>query len=134
MADIAPDELTKVILLNSGAEAVEAAAKLARVATRRIPLYHLEGSFHGKTFGALSLTDASLFREPFIPLFSNIKRLSRTGREEAANAIRIGQPAGVILEPVQGEGGIFELSSDYPAASWPCRPASAGVRRLPARH
>jgi putrescine aminotransferase len=113
VASIVPDGLTKAMLLNSGAEAVEAAAKLARVATGRAPLFHLEGSFHGKTFGALSLTDAPLFREPFMPLLPSIQRLSRTDVEQAVRAIRVGRPAGVILEPVQGEGGVFELSSDY---------------------
>jgi putrescine aminotransferase len=113
VAALAPEPLEKVMLLNSGAEAVEAAAKLARVATARARLCHLEGSFHGKTFGALSLTDASLFREPFAPLLPHVKRLSRTDLVEAATAIRVGRPAGVILEPVQGEGGVFELSPEY---------------------
>ncbi|HEU5321986.1 MAG TPA: aminotransferase class III-fold pyridoxal phosphate-dependent enzyme, partial [Methylomirabilota bacterium] len=113
VAGLAPPGLSKVMLLNSGAEAVEAGVKLARVATGRSGLHHLEGSFHGKTAGALSLTDASLFREPFLPLLPGITRLSRTDAEEAAAAIRAERPAAVILEPVQGEGGVFELSVAY---------------------
>jgi putrescine aminotransferase len=62
LAEFAPGPLTKVMLLNSGAAAVEAAIKLARVVTGRVVMAHLAGSFHGKSTGALSLTDAALFR------------------------------------------------------------------------
>ncbi|MFE4625564.1 ABC transporter permease [Streptomyces mirabilis] len=63
------------MLLNSGAEAVEAAIKLARARTGRVPLAHLAGSFHGKTVGALSLTDATLFRDGLGPLLPEVVRL-----------------------------------------------------------
>jgi putrescine aminotransferase len=113
LAGIAPPGLSKVMLLNSGAEAVEAAIKLARVATGRTAMMHLANSFHGKTTGALSLTDAEVFRGPFQPLLSDVHRLDRTDPAEAAEQISRARPAAVFAEPVQGEGGVFELSADY---------------------
>lgn len=68
VASIAPQGLSKVMLLSSGTEAVEAAIKLARAKTGRQTIIHLEGAYHGKTMGALSLTDAAIFRQPFAPL------------------------------------------------------------------
>ena len=113
LAAIAPEGLSKVMLLNSGAEAVEAALKLARLATGRTAVLHLEGSFHGKTTGALSLTDAALFRERCEPLLPGSSRLDRDDPEAAAASIRAARPAAVFVEPVQGEGGVFELRPDY---------------------
>ncbi len=113
IAGIAPTGLTKVMLLNSGAETVEAAIKLSRAATGRTPVCHLEGSFHGKTLGALSLTDAACLREPFRPLLAEVVRLSRSHSRAAANVIRGLRPAAVFVEPIQGEGGVFELGAEY---------------------
>lgn len=113
LAGIAPAGLSKVMLLNSGAEAVEAAIKLARVSTGRSGVLHLSGSFHGKTTGALSLTDAELFRGPFQPLLPEVGRLDRTDAAAAADQIRAVRPAAVFAEPVQGEGGVFPLATDY---------------------
>jgi putrescine aminotransferase len=113
LAEAAPPELSKIMFLNSGAECVEAAAKLARIATSRTALLYLEKSYHGKTFGALSLTDAELFRRPFMPLMPDFERISRSDAASASLAILELRPAGVFVEPIQGEGGIFELADDY---------------------
>jgi putrescine aminotransferase len=113
LAEAAPPELSKIMFLNSGAESVEAAAKLARIATSRTTLLYLEKSYHGKTFGALSLTDAELFRRPFMPLMPDFRRISRSDANSASATIRELRPAAVFAEPIQGEGGIFELADDY---------------------
>ncbi|MGW1805485.1 aspartate aminotransferase family protein [Streptomyces sp. NPDC002078] len=116
LATSAPSGLDKVMLLNSGAEAVEAAIKLARARTGRVPLAHLAGSFHGKTVGALSLTDATLFRDGLGPLLPGVVRLPRNDADGAAEMIRRHRPAAVFAEPVQGEGGVHPLAPEYGAA------------------
>ncbi|MGW6457503.1 aspartate aminotransferase family protein [Streptomyces sp. NPDC055078] len=116
LAALAPAGLDKVMLLNSGAEAVEAAIKLARARTGRVPLAHLTGSFHGKTAGALSLTDAPLFRDGLGPLLPGVIRLGRDDAGAAAELIRRHRPAAVFAEPVQGEGGVHPLTPAYAGA------------------
>ena len=102
---IAPGKLSRVFLCNSGTEAVEAAIKLARYTTGRTGFICAMRSYHGRTMGALSATYNPKYREKFQPLvpgfefvpFNNIEKLaSAAGPETAA----------VILEPVQGEGGV----------------------------
>jgi putrescine aminotransferase len=113
LARLAPEGLSKVMLLNSGAEAVEAAIKLARATTGRPGLLHLAGSFHGKTMGALSLTDDRRLRSSFTPLLPEVRRISRADAAAAVEAIVSARPAAVFVEPVQGEGGVFEVGGDY---------------------
>ena len=110
LAGLAPDGLEKVMFLNSGAEAVEAAIKLARATTGRPGLAHLAGSYHGKTAGALSLTDAAAFRRQVGPLLPGVLRLPRDDPGRAAELIAEHQPAAVFFEPVQGEGGVHPLA------------------------
>ncbi|MEH2500345.1 putrescine aminotransferase [Bradyrhizobium sp. AZCC 1678] len=110
---VVPMKSPKVMLLNSGAEATEAAAKLARAATGRPLLLHLEKSYHGKTFGALSLTDAELFRRPFVPLLPFTQAVSRSDITAAVAAIRSSKPAAIFVEPVQGEGGVYEIAPEF---------------------
>jgi putrescine aminotransferase len=113
VADIAPSGLSKVMLLTSATEAAEAAAKLARAATSRALLFHLEGSYHGHTLGALSLSDAARVRAPFLPLLPQVKCLSRTESEAVVATIRSLRPAAVVVEPIQAEGGVFEVAVGY---------------------
>jgi putrescine aminotransferase len=113
VASIAPPGLSKVMLLNSGTEAVEAAVKLARAATGRTGLAYVEGSFHGKTFAALSLTDAAIFRRRCEPLIPDVQRLSRSDIASAVAAIETQRPAALFVEPIQGEGGVFEMAFDW---------------------
>lgn len=98
----------KVFLCNSGSEAVEAAIKFARRLGRtqgRTELLAFEGAFHGRTLGALSLTWKAAYREPFEPLVPDA-RFCPWGDLDAA-AERIGpRTAAVVVEPVQGEGGV----------------------------
>ncbi len=113
MASMAPIEIEKFMLLNSGSEAVEAAIKLARIATKRSTVMYLEKSYHGKTQGALSVTDSPIFRDPIPNFVTQTQKISRTDSEEAFSDILSVKPAAVIMEPIQGEGGIFELSQEY---------------------
>ena len=86
---------------NSGAEAVEAALKWARKATGRTEIVALDGSFHGRTFGALSVTGQPAKRAAFEPLVPG----ARFGLETSGPAT-----AAILLEPVQGEGGVHPLT------------------------
>lgn len=113
LAGMAPEGLSKVMLLNSGAEAVEAALKLAKAHTGRSKVVYLEKSYHGKTLGALSVTDAPLFRRDFVAEHALAVRASRSDGRLAAELILREAPAAVILEPIQGEGGIHELGAEF---------------------
>jgi acetylornithine/N-succinyldiaminopimelate aminotransferase len=88
---------------NSGAEAVEAALKWARKATGRTEVVALDGSFHGRTFGALSVTGQPAKRAAFEPLVPG----ARFGLEHVGAST-----AAILLEPVQGEGGVHPLSRE----------------------
>jgi acetylornithine/succinyldiaminopimelate/putrescine aminotransferase len=89
---------------NSGAEAVEAALKWARKATDRTEIVALDGSFHGRTFGALSVTGQPAKRAAFEPLVPGARfGLEHVGPETAA----------ILLEPVQGEGGVRPLTLEF---------------------
>jgi acetylornithine/N-succinyldiaminopimelate aminotransferase len=93
---------------NSGTEAIEAAIKWARKATEKTELVALEGSFHGRTMGALSITGQPSKRAPFEPLIPG----ARFATPETL-ADHVGpQTAAIFLEPVQGEGGVRPLSEE----------------------
>ena len=102
---------SRVIFSNSGAEAVDAALKLVRTARPKAKrLLTFERGFHGKTFGALSVTPNEEFQAPFRPLLPDVEVLPYGDVEALERAIVAVGPdnvAGVILEPVQGEGGVI---------------------------
>ncbi len=113
LAHIAPGDLDTSFFGNSGAEANEGALKLARLATGRRRLLHAEGSFHGKTFGALSVTDNRRFRSPFRPLLKGCKKVPFGALEPLESALASRDVAAFIVEPVQGEGGVVVPPKDY---------------------
>jgi acetylornithine/succinyldiaminopimelate/putrescine aminotransferase len=94
---------------NSGAEAVEAALKIARKHQRnagrpeRTGFVALEGSFHGRTMGALSVTHTEKYRAPFGPLLAGVSFVPVGDEAALERAIAEGSPAALILEPIQGE-------------------------------
>jgi predicted acetylornithine/succinylornithine family transaminase len=90
---------------NSGAESVEAALKWARKATGRTELVALDGSFHGRTFGALSVTGQPQKRAAFEPLVPGARFATPATLAERVGA----NTAAILLEPVQGEGGVHPL-------------------------
>jgi LysW-gamma-L-lysine/LysW-L-ornithine aminotransferase len=100
-----PENLTRVFFCNSGAEANEAAIKFARKATGRQNIVAFTGSFHGKTFGALSATWNQKYRKPFEPLVQTVKFAPYGNAQKARESIDE-SVAAVIVEPIQGEGGI----------------------------
>ncbi|MGQ9735522.1 MAG: aspartate aminotransferase family protein [Thermaceae bacterium] len=105
LAELTPEGLSMVFFGNSGAEAVEAAFKLARIYTGKPGIITTQGGFHGKTFGALSLTPKPEYQDPVRPLVPGVKAVPYGDLEALEEAIDE-DTAAVILEPVQGEGGI----------------------------
>jgi len=115
--------MDRVFFTNSGAEAVEGALKLARLAARKraveagssapqTGILALEESFHGRTFGALSVTGPAKYREPFAPLLDGVcfVRFNDLADLEAKFDATIGA---IILEPIQGEAGIHAVSEAF---------------------
>jgi putrescine aminotransferase len=105
LAALAPAGLERVYFGCTGAEAVETALKLARANGKR-RVIAMSGGFHGKTLGALSVTDRLSFRLPFKPLLEGIDRVPYGDPDALRAALADGPPACVIVEPVQGEGGV----------------------------
>ena len=104
LATLAPGDLSVVYFSNSGAEAVDGALKTARKFTGRSVMVTFDGAFHGDTFGALSVGGNPLYKEPFGPLLSDVMLLPFD--DESALSRIDGSVAAVIVEPVQGEGGV----------------------------
>ena len=102
---IAPSGLSQVFLNNSGTEAVEAAIKFARKFTGKKGMVAMNGSYHGKSYGSLSVTFNPKYRKPFEPLLSNVA-FSPFGDIDALKSAINPDTALVILEPIQGESGI----------------------------
>ena len=102
---LAPKGLTQVHLNNSGAEAIEAAIKFARKFTGKKGMVAMKGSYHGKSFGALSLTFNPKYKKAFAPLVEKVSFASFGDIESLKEAID-DDTAFVILEPIQGESGI----------------------------
>jgi len=111
--------LPRAFFCNSGAEAVEACLKFARRYHRtrgdadRYEIVAFEGSFHGRSYGALSVTSGEPYRAPFEPLLPAVRFVPPSEPETIRSAIT-GRTAAVIVEPIQGEGGIRPIPS--PAA------------------
>lgn len=112
VARITPGDLRYSFFCNSGTEAVEGALKLARIHTGKTKIIATKNSFHGKSLGALSATGREMFREPFQPLLSGFVHVP-FGDIEALRAEIDEDTAAVILEPIQGEGGIILPPDDY---------------------
>ncbi|MCP4535899.1 MAG: aspartate aminotransferase family protein [Chloroflexi bacterium] len=109
---VAPLGMERVYLSNSGAEAVEAAFKFARVSTGRKKIVAAMRGFHGRTFGALSATWHKQYRQPFEPLVPGFEFVPYNRLERMEQAMD-DETAAVILEVVQGEGGVNIGDPDY---------------------
>lgn len=112
LQELTPGDLTYSFFCNSGAEAVEAALKFARASTGRSVLISTEGAFHGKSFGALSVSGRDLYQTPFKPLLPDVVRVPY-GDLEALAAVMSDRVAAVIVEPIQGEGGVIVPPDEY---------------------
>ncbi len=106
----------RIFLCNSGAEAVEAALKFARLLTGRPRVVAAMRGFHGRTMGALSATWEPKYREPFTPLVPECAHVPYGDPEELAEAVG-STTAALLLEPVQGEGGVRPAPPGYLAAA-----------------
>jgi ornithine--oxo-acid transaminase len=104
LVDLAPDGLDTVIFGNSGAEAVEAAVKLARGATGRPGVVYFTNAFHGLTAGALSLNGCDSFRDGFVSFLPGAVPAPFGDLDAVSDLMRREPPAAVIVEPIQGKG------------------------------
>lgn len=112
LVSLTPSGLTRAFLCNSGAEAIEAAIKFARISTGRSEFVCAKRSFHGRTMGALSATSTPKYRDDFKPLvdgFSFVKFNDFETIKEVVNS----NTAAILLEPVQGEGGVYPADQEY---------------------
>ncbi len=109
---IAPENLSRIFFSNSGAESIEAALKFSRKFSQKGGIISMYGGYHGKTFGALSVTYNSKYRKSFNPLLERIKFVPFGDISSLIDAIdeSIGT---VILEPIQGESGIIMPPDGY---------------------
>ncbi|RLQ85188.1 aminotransferase class III-fold pyridoxal phosphate-dependent enzyme [Notoacmeibacter ruber] len=105
--------LERVFFSNSGTEAVEAALKLARAASPHDRIVHVQNSYHGKTLGALSVTGREKHQRFFRPLVPGVEAVPFDDLDAIENALRGGDVAALILEPILGEGGVLVPSDGY---------------------
>jgi acetylornithine/succinyldiaminopimelate/putrescine aminotransferase len=111
LAAVAPGDLSVTFFTNSGAEAIEGAMKLARKFTGRRRFVAFDGAYHGDTTGALALCGNSLYRDPFEPLLGDVVRLPF---DDPNALVEIDESvAAVIVEPIQGEGGVRIPRDDF---------------------
>ncbi|MCL5040430.1 MAG: aspartate aminotransferase family protein [Firmicutes bacterium] len=106
LAQITPGDLGRSFFGNSGAEAVEGALKLARAATKKPRIIYVEGSFHGKTYGALSVTGRAKYQTAFGPLVPGTEVVPFGDLAALEEKLRSRDVAAFIVEPIQGEGGV----------------------------
>jgi LysW-gamma-L-lysine/LysW-L-ornithine aminotransferase len=106
LSKVVPSGLDKIFFSNSGAEAVETALKFSRKFSGKPGVISMNGGYHGKTFGALSVTSSEKYRRPFEPLLDHIKFVPYGNARKLIDSID-DKTGTVILEPVQGESGII---------------------------
>lgn len=105
----------RVFFANSGAEAIEAAIKLARLHSQQAQagkprILSLEGSFHGRTMGSLSLTGKPVLQQPFLPLLPGTEQIAPEQLEAELSA---GDVAAFVVEPIKGEAGVVDLPAGF---------------------
>ena len=106
-----PASMEQIYLVNSGTEATEGALKLAKKYTQRTKLVAFKNSYHGDTHGSLSVTGRDIYRDPYLPLLPDV-HFSEFNSERVLDLIDI-KTAAVILEPIQGEGGIIPAEKKW---------------------
>lgn len=118
MAQITPGDLEKCFFTNGGAEAVEMALKLARIATGGAWYISTVGAFHGKSIGAISVGGKNTYRVPYLPMVQQVQHVEYGNAEDARKAVRnlvaVGEKvAAIIVEPIQGEAGVIVPPEGY---------------------
>ncbi len=112
LVSLAPASINRAFLCNSGTEAVEAAFKFARFFTQRTNFVATMRGFHGRSYGALSATWEKKYRTPFEPLLAGFQHVPYNNLEKL-EAVVDENTAAVILEVVQGEGGVYPGTAEY---------------------
>ncbi len=112
LISLSPPGLTRLFFCNSGAEAVEGALKFARASTGRSEIIAAMRGFHGKTFGALAATWGEEYQKPFAPMMPGMKHVPFNNFQKLSEAVSEATAA-VILELVQGEGGVRVGDKSY---------------------
>ncbi len=115
LVEVTPQSLTKAYLCNSGAESIEAALKFARLHTGRTNFVTAMRGFHGRTMGAVSATYTPKYRDAFQPLIPGFDYVP-FNKIEKLDAVVNDSTAAVMLELVQGEGGVNPIQAEYLAA------------------
>ena len=118
LAMITPGDLQYSFFTNGGAEAVEMALKLARLATGGRWYISTVGAFHGKSMGAISMGGKGAYREDYIPMIQQVQHVeygnADATRAAVKNLVAVGEKvAGIIVEPIQGEGGVIIPPKGY---------------------
>lgn len=113
LSAVTPGDLSRTFFCNSGAEAVEAALKLARHYTHRKVLLSTQGAYHGKTFGALSVSGREKYRKPFSPLVPETETIPYDDLTALQKRLVHRDVAGFIVEPIQGENGVIIPRKGY---------------------
>lgn len=116
LSTVAPGGCSNVWLCNSGTEANEAALKFARSATENEGIVASRRGFHGRTMGALSATWRPAYREPFEPLVPGVDFVTYNDVDELTDAVD-SDTAAIILEPIQGEGGVHPATPEFLTAA-----------------
>lgn len=111
LTDNLPDDLSSVYFVNSGAEAIEGAMKLAKKVTGRYQFVSCKDAYHGSTHGAASLMDDTSFTDPFRPLLPGMNQIVFNNEEDLQHITS--DIAGVVIETVQGEAGIITPQNDF---------------------
>ena len=106
-----PESLDRVYFVNSGTEATEGALKLAKKHTGRHKLVAFRNGYHGDTHGSLSVTGRDVYRDPYLPLLPDVHFLDFNSYEGLETIDE--RTAAVILEPIQGEGGIIPAKREW---------------------
>jgi acetylornithine/LysW-gamma-L-lysine aminotransferase len=106
LSKVVPIGLDKIFISNSGAEAVETALKFSRKFTGKPGVISMNGGYHGKTLGALSVTSSEKYRRPFEPLLDHVKFVPYGNTRKILDSID-NKTGTIILEPIQGESGII---------------------------
>src|SRR5256714_13418543 len=112
LAGFLPPSLGRISFANSGAEAVEGALKYARVATGRTGMIATHRAYHGRAFGALSTTSDAKYRDPFMPMLEGVRHVPFDDLT-ALDKVLDDSVAAVIIEPIQGEGGVRVPADGY---------------------
>ena len=113
LSSICPDPIQKTLFVNSGAEANEAALKLAVKHTDRSRIVTAKNSFHGRTAASLSATGQPKYQNGFAPLLSHAFDYVEYGNIEELKNIVSSETAAVLMEPIQGEGGVIPAGKEY---------------------